>query len=62
MMNSKMMASGGMKKKGYAAGGAVDMESPKKTTMSQPTKKSVTGETVSVRGVGAARAQKATIY
>ena len=62
MMKSKMGASGGMKKKGYAAGGAVDMESPKKTTMSQPTKKSVTGETVSVRGVGAARAQKATIY
>ena len=52
MMKSKMMASGGVS----------DMASPQGKTMSQPTKKSVTGETVSVRGVGAARAQKATIY
>jgi len=62
MMKSKMGASGGMKKKGYAAGGAVDMASPEGKTMSQPVKKTVTGQTVSVRGVGAARAQKATIY
>ena len=62
MMKSKMMASGGMKKKGYASGGAVDMAGPEGKTMSQPVKKTVTGQTVSVRGVGAARAQKATIY
>ena len=62
MMKSKMGASGGMKKKGYAAGGAVDMASSQGKTTSQPVKKTVAGETVSVRGVGAARAQKATIY
>ena len=62
MMKSKMGASGGMKKKGYASGGAVDMAGPEGKTMSQPVKKTVTGQTVSVRGVGAARAQKATIY
>ena len=62
MMKSKMMASGGMKKKGYASGGMADMAGPEGKTMSQPVKKTVTGQTVSVRGVGAARAQKATIY
>jgi len=62
MMKSKMAASGGMKKKGYAEGGVADMAGPQGKTMSQPVKKSVSGETVSVRGVGAARAQKATIY
>ena len=62
MMKSKMGASGGMKKKGYAAGGAVDMAAPQGKVMTQPVKKTVAGETVSVRGVGAARAQKATIY
>lgn len=70
MMKSKMMASGGaakskmgvsggMKKKGYAAGGVADMASPKGKT---ETSSRMAGETVSVRGVGAARAQKATIY
>ena len=62
MMKSKMAASGGMKKKGYASGGVADVAGPPGKTMSQPVKKSVSGETVSVRGVGAARAQKATIY
>ena len=63
MMKSKMMASGGaVKSKMMASGGVSDMAGPQGKTMSQPTKKSVTGETVSVRGVGAARAQKATIY
>jgi hypothetical protein len=61
MMKSKMMASGGMMKKSAASGGA-DMAGPQGKTMSQPVKKTVTGDTVSVRGVGAARAQKATIY
>jgi hypothetical protein len=48
-------------KKSAASGGA-DMAGPEGKTMSQPVKKTVTGQTVSVRGVGAARAQKATIY
>ncbi len=61
MMKSKMMASGGMMKKSAASGGA-DMAGPEGKTTSQPVKKTVTGQTVSVRGVGAARAQKATIY
>jgi hypothetical protein len=77
MMKSKMMASGGMKKskmmanggmakneemeeEEYKAGGAVRKKDA--VSMSQPVKKTVSGETVSVRGVGAARAQKATIY
>ena len=62
MMKSKMMASGGMMKKSAASGGVADMAGPQGKTMSQPVKKSVLGESVSVRGVGAARAQKATIY
>ena len=76
MMKSKMMASGGMKKskmmanggmakneemeEEYKAGGAVRKKDA--VSMRQPVKKTVSGETVSVRGVGAARAQKATIY
>jgi len=63
MMKSKMMASGGMmKSKMMASGGVADMAGPQGKTMSQPVKKTVTGESVSVRGVGAARARKATIY
>jgi len=63
MMKSKMMASGGaVKSKMMASGGVSDMAGPQGKTMSQPVKKSVSGESVSVRGVGAARAQKATIY
>jgi len=62
MMKSKMMASGGMMKKSAASGDVADMAGPQGKTMSQPVKKTVSGETVSVRGVGAARAQKATIY
>ena len=46
MMKSKMGASGGMKKKGYAAGGVADMAGPQGKTMSQPVKKSLTGDTV----------------
>ena len=63
MMKSKMMASGGMmKSKMMTSGGVADTAGPQGKTMSQPVKKTVAGETVSVRGVGAARAQKATIY
>ena len=53
MMKSKMGASGGMKKKGYAAGGAVDMAGPEGKTMSQPVKKTVTGDTVFTQGLTA---------
>ena len=63
MTKSKMMASGGMtKSKLMASGGVADMAGPQGKTMSQPVKKTVAGESVSVRGVGAARARKATIY
>lgn len=65
----------GVKK--YAAGGAVTgvkkfksgdgmpdatMGSGKGKTTSQPVKKTVKGDNVAVRGVGAARARTATIY
>lgn len=57
----------GIAKKGFAKGGQVsasgaDMAGPQGKTMSQPVKKTVQGDTVQVRGVGAARARKATIY
>ena len=57
----------GIAKKGFAKGGQVtakgpDTAGPQGKTMSQPVKKSVTGDNVQVRGVGAARARVATIY
>lgn len=57
----------GMAKKGYAKGGAItasgpDTAGPQGKTLSQPVKKSVTGDTVGVRGVGAARARVARVY
>ena len=56
----------GIAKKGFAKGGSVmgnDSGTPSQgVTTSQPVKKSVHGDTVQVRGVGAARARKATIY
>lgn len=57
----------GIAKKGFAKGGAItasgpDTAGPQGKTMSQPVKKSVTGDNVKVRGVGAARARTATIY
>jgi hypothetical protein len=57
----------GIAKKGFAKGGAIsasgpDMAGPQGKTISQPVKKSVSGDNVKVRGVGAARARVATIY
>ena len=57
----------GIAKKGFAKGGQVtasgaDTAGPQGKALSQPVKKSVTGENVKVRGVGAARARVATIY
>jgi hypothetical protein len=53
----------GIAKKGFAKGGSVMGGKPSQGEMlSQPVKKSVQGDTVQVRGVGAAPARKATIY
>lgn len=54
----------GIAKKGFAHGGEVgaDTAGPQGGPVRQPVKKSVQGDTVQVRGVGAARARKATIY
>ena len=57
----------GIAKKGFAKGGQVtasgaDTAGPQGKAISQPVKKSVTGDNVKVRGVGAARARTATIY
>lgn len=56
------MAMKGVPKKGQISASGPDMAGPQGKTMSQPVKKSVTGDNVQVRGVGAARARKATIY
>lgn len=59
---------GGMSsKKGYAKGGAVSgvvsgMGQSQGRTLSTPVKTTVPGDTVKVRGVGAARARTAKIY
>lgn len=57
----------GIAKKGFAKGGQVtasgaDTAGPQGKMISQPVKKSVSGDNVKVRGVGAARARVATIY
>lgn len=57
----------GIAKKGFAKGGQVtasgaDTAGPQGKSISQPVKKSVSGDNVQVRGVGAARARVATIY
>ena len=57
----------GIAKKGFAKGGQVtasgaDTAGPQGKMLSQPVKKSVSGDSVKVRGVGAARARVATIY
>lgn len=63
----KGFAEGGMAmknvpKKGQISARGADMAGPQGTTLSQPVKKSVTGDSVQVRGVGAARARTAKIY
>jgi hypothetical protein len=57
----------GIAKKGFAKGGAIyasgpDTAGPQGKTLSQPVKKSISGDNVKVRGVGAARPRTATIY
>lgn len=57
----------GIAKKGFAKGGAItasgpDTAGPQGKMLSEPVKKTVSGDKVNVRGVGAARARVATIY
>ena len=63
----KGFAKGGMAMSGVPKGGKIsasgsDAAGPTGTTLTQPVKKSVTGDKVQVRGVGAARARSAKIY
>ena len=63
----KGFAKGGMAKSGVPEGGKMsasgsDAAGPTATVLTQPVKKSVTGDRVQVRGVGAARARSARIY
>jgi len=63
----KKMAKGGMAMSGVPEGGKMsasgsDAAGPTATTLTQNVKKSVTGDRVQVRGVGAARARSAKIY
>ena len=65
MKSSK--ASGNVAMKNVPKGGKVsasgaDAAGPTATVLTQPVKKSVTGDRVQVRGVGAARARSARIY
>lgn len=64
---TKKYAKGGMAmsnvpKKGQIGATGPDTAGPQGKTLSQPVKKSVTGDTVGVRGVGAARARVARVY
>ncbi len=52
----------GVPKKGQISASGPDTAGPQGKTLSQPVKKSVTGDSVAVRGVGAARARTAKIY
>ena len=53
----------GIAKKGFAKGGMVSGAGQSQgRTLSQPVNKSVQGDTVQVRGVGAARSRTAKIY
>jgi len=53
----------GIAKKGFAKGGSVMSTNPSQgKTLSTPVKTTVPGDTVQVRGVGAARARTAKIY
>jgi hypothetical protein len=63
----KGFAKGGMAMSNVPKGGQVsasgsDAAGPTGTTLTQNVKKSVTGDKVQVRGVGAARARSARIY
>lgn len=63
----KGYATGGMAmknvpKKGQISASGPDMAGPQGKTLSQPVRKTVSGDSVQVRGVGAARARTAKIY
>lgn len=63
----KGFANGGMAMKNVPKGGQItasgpDTAGPQGAPMREQVKKSVRGDVVQVRGVGAARARKATIY
>jgi hypothetical protein len=65
MKSSK--ANGNVAMKNVPKGGTIgasgsDAAGPTATVLTQPVKKSVTGDRVQVRGVGAARARSARIY
>ena len=47
---------------GQISASGADTAGPTATVLTQPVKKSVTGDRVQVRGVGAARARSARIY
>lgn len=56
------MAKSGVPQKGQIGASGPDTAGPQGMTMSQPVRKTVTGDKVQVRGVGAARARTAKIY
>jgi hypothetical protein len=56
------MAMSGVPKGGKISASGSDAAGPTGTTLTQNVKKSVTGDKVQVRGVGAARARSAKIY
>ena len=59
---AKSVAMKGVAKGGQSSASGSDAAGPTATVLSQPVKKSVTGDRVQVRGVGAARARSARIY
>lgn len=65
MKSSKAKGNVAMKnvpKGGQISASGADTAGPNATVLTQPVKKSVTGDRVQVRGVGAARARSARIY
>jgi len=56
------MAMSGVPKKSQISASGSDAAGPTATGLTEPVKKSVTGDRVQVRGVGAARARSARIY
>ena len=61
-MKAKSVSMAGVPKGGRISASGPDAAGPTGTTLTQNVKKSVTGDKVQVRGVGAARARSAKIY
>jgi hypothetical protein len=59
---AKSVPMSGVTKGGQISASGSDAAGPTATTLTQNVKKSVTGDRVQVRGVGAARARSAKIY